>query len=280
MSTFHIISDLHLEFVEQNIENLLFKRSKTPEKNYLCVLGDVCSIDNIHLAKRFFENNAPYYEKIFYVLGNHEYYTIHKDRDMELVHEQIRGLFSSNKKLVLLGEPFRKTPIVIHGKRSDVFVIGETLWSVSSNPTMKLLAMRALNDYHYIYSKPHKKIIPDDVEALQKKNKEYLLRMMDLSMRSHFYLGEGKKRKLLILTHAAPSHKSSLDIENRNIFLDGSFSTDCSKIIHCHKRNIGLWAHGHTHKAVDYTLDGVRIVSDPYGYRGAAKSHKNISISF
>ena len=63
MSTFHIISDLHLEFVEQNIENLLFKRSKTPEKNYLCVLGDVCSIDNIHLAKRFFENNAPIMKK-------------------------------------------------------------------------------------------------------------------------------------------------------------------------------------------------------------------------
>ena len=137
---------------------------------------------------------------------------------------------------------------------------------------MKLLAMRALNDYHYIYSKPQK-IIPDDVEALKRKTK--VSPSYDGPFHAFSFLSWGREEEETADSYTrSPSHKSSLDIENRNIFLDGSFSTDCSKIIHCHKRNIGLWAHGHTHKAVDYTLDGVRIVSDPYGYRGAAKSHK------
>lgn len=86
---FQIISDLHLP------SN--FKLN--PKAPYLVVAGDVSNGIGTNFYK-FFHLSSRYYDKIFYVPGNHEYF--YKNTTFTQVDEEMRKLLSSFSNVVLL----------------------------------------------------------------------------------------------------------------------------------------------------------------------------------
>jgi predicted phosphodiesterase len=67
----------------------------------------------------------------------------------------------------------------------------------------------------------------------------------------------------VVVTHHAP-HPGSIAPEFVNHPLNPAFVTDLGHLM----GRARLWIHGHTHRALDYTVDGTRVVCNARGYPG------------
>ena len=75
---------------------------------------------------------------------------------------------------------------------------------------------------------------------------------------------EGSKKKVIVVTHHAPT-PYSVAPEYKNDPLSACFASDMRKFINEHPE-IRLWVHGHLHSSFDYIYNGCRVVAEPFGY--------------
>ena len=73
--------------------------------------------------------------------------------------------------------------------------------------------------------------------------------------------------KVVVVGHHAPSKLSTKPAYERDVLMNGAYSSDLSEFILDHPR-IKLWTHGHTHNDFDYMIGSTRIVCNPRGYDG------------
>ena len=69
-----------------------------------------------------------------------------------------------------------------------------------------------------------------------------------------------------LITHHAP-HPQSLSGDYVGDELSAAYHSDLNDFIGTHKDNITLWCHGHIHHTNDYKVAGVRVLSNPRGYK-------------
>lgn len=99
-----------------------------------------------------------------------------------------------------------------------------------------------------------------DVNVLAVNDTEYIENYL-----KHWQMTQ---QKGIVVTHTAPC------LETLNTEFEGHFSNDwywnpgMRELIRRYKDNILVWCHGHTHKAADRVVDGVRVVCNPRGYPG------------
>ena len=225
-----VLSDLHLEFLNDPAD------FDPGTGDVLVLAGDICLAAQYDDYEKFFEKCVENYERVLYVMGNHEHY--------QGDYRQSYGILKKRlpKEIILLNN----TSVLIDG----VHFVGATMWTNMNNLDRGTIeeARQCMNDYHAVTN-----FTPED------------------SIDSHLFTRQWfescipmLRGPVFMITHHAPSPQS---VKGRYEDSVGMYSTDMSKFIKANP-NIKYWAHGHIHHNNDYMIGDCRVVSNPRGYSG------------
>jgi predicted phosphodiesterase len=258
MLEIQIVSDLHLEFLDEKKINII-----KPAAPILALLGDICCCAedaDFEKFKTFILKLVPLYEMIIMVPGNHEYYYNKRSPSLDItidsIDKKIKQFFkTSSSKLHLLNNNSIK--ITIEDK--SYIIIGTTLWSWIPVEQYKLIHS-SMNDYSSIYivdktissdeKKMIRRILPKDISFLHMKSYRYIKSQIT----------KNKNSKIIVLTH----HKPYLSEYHDSKSLDVAYESDLSAFMNY----VDFWAYGHTHKPDNRTIGKTWIYSNPKGYPG------------
>ncbi|XP_049848918.1 ankyrin repeat, PH and SEC7 domain containing protein secG-like isoform X2 [Schistocerca gregaria] len=134
-----LASDLHIECLEFNqkandIIRLMIRKS---ECDYLALLGDIGLVNSPYYKKLLY-TLADQYKKVFFLLGNHEYY----DSAVQEVEEEVRRMCKDKKSLCYLTSD---RSYLVDGFR----IVGCTLWSEVRPEDVRSVS-ECMRDYHRI----------------------------------------------------------------------------------------------------------------------------------
>lgn len=257
-----ICSDLHLEVKELVLDNV-------DSATVLVLAGDICVAnslgdrgnfeDNWYNNKsqtyhRFFEDCCRKWEKVIFIMGNHEHY--HGDYANTLHTLRTRLGYLSN--LHILEDDFVRV--------DDVTFLCGTLWTDmnSGSQTSMRVVQGMMNDFRCVNNSlvPHisgrpRRFTPQDSCEVHKDTLEYI-RLMTYNRDT---------TKFVVVSHHAPSRRSTHPRYAQEKDMNGAFSSDLDYFIEDHPQ-IKLWIHGHTHDPWDYQVGSTRIVCNPRGYAG------------
>ena len=255
-----IVSDLHLEFNSNvTIENA--------GADVLCLAGDIClayhlyrhplsnlpnNAENGDKAKRyrdFFDQVSRNFDRVLYVMGNHEHYSGRWNNTAEWLREALTPW--SNIKLL-------DNQWVDFG---NVRVIGTSLWTDlnASDPLTLLSVKDMMNDYRAITinnNGVYHKLRPiDTIEAHRQA-------LDTIKIGTEQWDG-----KVVVLGHHAPSQQSIHERYKHEWIMNGAFCSKLDEFI-LNQEKIKVWIHGHVHNTFDYMIGDCRIICNPHGYPG------------
>jgi predicted phosphodiesterase len=257
MAKFQIVSDTHLEFRGNNFKNLI-----KPSAPILLLLGDICvcgSDEDWEIYKNFITFLALQFQYIFHIPGNHEYYTSNRNitinNTIPQINNKIRKFTKTFNNVFFLNNDTTRLKI---NKKVYVF-IGTTLWSGVA-PDNRKFVQSYMNDYNNIH-------YPNKSKSSEKLTRKFnITDMSELHVKAVKYIRKALKNtkpneNVILLTHHKPYRtKPITDV------LSQAYETDLFPTIIQPQSNFKLIAYGHTHVAVNHTIAGVKIVSNPKGY--------------
>ncbi len=225
---FRLLSDLHLEFRKNDAS--LFDKIKNfnleNKTDYLILAGDITNFKNLPLLEKFFNFIKDDYKKIFYVLGNHEYYGSNKKDNVLVTYKNL--IKSFDDKIILLENGSFNLD-------SSTVISGATLWT-----DIKLEDCGNTNDTRYIRC--------DEIIETHFRSKNFLKALPD-------------DKKHIIITHHMPS---LLLIDKKySSYSSSGFASNCEDIF---KPNMLFWVYGHTHTPNSTTIKGINFICNPLGY--------------
>ena len=241
-----VFSDIHIE-----------SWNKLPElpikSKYLILAGDIGQL-NHPLFYPFLDYCSANWHKIFYVPGNHEFYSVKKnlnELDFEYkyrIEERYKNIFYLNNNFVEL--------------ENDINIYGTTFWTIPPFIS-KNQAKIYINDYNNI--------------KYFDKNKGYVV---DLDTTYVKFLAEDSFNKIqkylidndnktIIVTHFPPitsgtSHPKYLIQKN---ITNAYFAWPDNTLEKFRLNNIITWISGHTHWSYDFEKNGIRLISNQLGYK-------------
>lgn len=251
MTTFNLISDLHLE-----VEPVKLKGGKV-----LLLSGDVMEASNLlePLGQAFLKECAKF-EQVIYVMGNHEYYGSVFDE----VQAHVKANLPDNVTLLQ-----RESMMV-----DDVMVIGATLWTDcrKSDPMVMHTLRVNMNDFHCIgkvndESKETLVFRPADSIVEFEKDFAYIKETVEAN----------PNKQIVVCTHHAPSELSlhpKYQTTPTFRLMNGGFASDLSEFI-MDNPQIKVWTHGHTHTSFAYMLGDTRVICNPKGYSNENREFKS-----
>lgn len=255
MPKISLVSDLHLECGYQEL----------PGGEVLILAGDICEARDLkkdfHGTRLldaepgsykwydFFYKECAKYDRVFYVMGNHEHYHGRFDR----TKVELESILPKNIRL--LDNDYE----IYNG----VLFLGATLWTDCdrNNPLTLHTIKYGMNDFrliknHYVNKDIYYKLTPEYTVSVHKKTLEYF----------HHVLRENSQVPTVVITHHAPSYLS-IHPRYKGNAMNGAYVSDLSEFILDHE-NIRYWVHGHNHDKFDYTIGDTRVLSNPRGYIG------------
>ncbi|TVY20583.1 Uncharacterized protein LARI1_G002525 [Lachnellula arida] len=247
--SFQILTDLHLEVGQQYSTFEI-----PPSAPYLILAGDIGRLIDYTPYLSFLARQTPRFQKVFLVLGNHEFYGLSFPAGLQ----QARNLEREpvlNQKLVLL----HQTRFDVPG--SEIWVLGCTLWSKIRDDAREVVRMR-VKDFEMITDwsvANHNAAYEADIEWLKGQ-------MTDIQ---EAYKGNPKKqpeRTTLIVTHHAPSVQETAHPQHVDNAWSSAFATDVLNGDGGDWSIVKLWVFGHTHFTTEFVKEGVRVVSNQRGY--------------
>lgn len=267
------VSDLHLEF--RDYPN--FKKESGGD--VLLLAGDILVAAGLfehrtdaasrklkkYVAGDFKNDLLDKYERVFYVMGNHEHY----DSIFKNTKNTIAEFFADNH--------IDNVTILDNDQidLGDYRLIGATLWSdyEKASPISMQDCYNFMNDYRCIGY-----LDVNDINYFNKYSRmimpSFLLNEHDISKAYiNDVLKERESKPTIVMTHHAPSYLS-LNKKHSGNGLDGAYASDLSDLI-LGWPQIKYWVHGHTHMNVDYAIGSTRVLSNQWGY-----SHEPIRHGF
>jgi len=237
------MSDLHLE-VGKQYSSFDFPVSAP----YLILAGDIGCLVDYELYLEFLRIQCERYERVFLVLGNHEFYGLSRDEGLRraeaLVKESVlRG------RLSLLNRS--RVDLELH---PDITILGCTLNSHITPETRSVVAMK-VQDFRKINGWSI-----DDHNAEHMKDVEWL--KQEVSRIRNEYLDSGKE--ILVVTHHAPCTQNTSSPADTVSAWSTAFSTDLLQ--ESSLTGVQCWIFGHTHYTTDVMKSGVRVISNQRGY--------------
>lgn len=227
-------SDLHLEF-RKGFDLSIIK----PGKDEILILAGDIGKPILTEYYSLFDYLSRNFKKIFYVPGNHEYYS--ETSHIGITQEMIPSILRKYPNISLLD----CSDEIYEGYH----FIGATMWSLVKNHRYKI------ND---IYSIPGMTI--PVYNELNKNEVEYLTDMIDAPLKDGI-------KGIIVITHHIPS-ESLIDPEYKFNDYNQWFFTDMDKIIERNKGKIVGWWYGHTHTSAENNYLGVDFHCNPAGYPG------------
>jgi len=230
-----IMSDLHLEFGDCKL---------APSNADVVILaGDMApGLRGLNSASTLFGDRP-----VVYVAGNHEYYNHSLPALTEEIRQQAKGStvhFLENSEIVIRGVRFLGCTLW-----TDFELFGREFREIAT-----MLASEVMNDYRVIRSSLDSgKFRPDQSRQLHLESRAWLGQALDRPF-------DGPT---VVVTHHAPSMKS-IDPEDWDDPIVAAYASNLESLMDGSK--VKLWIHGHTHRSVDYIINGTRIVSNQRGY--------------
>jgi len=260
------MSDLHLEnYPSRDSLPGYEKFDCTPSSPILALLGDTGLVAQDGLFP-FLQRQLLKYEKIFFLMGNHEYYhsTFHEAKvRVTLFADQMQKQRSSDHtqgEFIFLDQ-------TRYDLTDDVTILGCTLWSHIPQTASEIVG-RSLKDFKTIHQ-----------WSIESHNSAHTADAAWLDRECAKIRAEEPGRRIVIFTHHAPAVYGTSPPEHQNSPISSGFATDMT-VRSCWGYPVSLWAFGHTHFSCDFVRDNVRIVSNQRGYEGKEDFRSRFSEDF
>ena len=235
-----VLSDIHLEFGDFD----------PGSGDVLVLAGDICTAScflyraDVEYAKRywrFFELCVQNYNKVFYVMGNHEHYN---------------GVFEYTEQTLRENLP---EGITLLQNQSEYYqgwhFVGATLWTNFKEGDEKVMetCRKELSEYSYVWhTGVEKHITPADTLSENRNTVEWLKQCLP-TLRGN----------VMVISHHPPTFKS-IEPDYVNADTVGAYASNQEVLIGM--ENVKVWAHGHVHGSQSYYLKGTHVVCNPRGY--------------
>jgi predicted phosphohydrolase len=224
------ISDIHLEFLNQNeYENLLKK---------INIVGDVCVLAG-DIGNPYYHNYENFlrfinyrFEKTFLIAGNHEYYR----NSIFQTKAQIKNMVNDFQNITFLDNSFEEY--------NKFRFIGTTQWTEITDPTYEI------NDLEYI-------------------NKFSINDYNNLFYEARDFLENAITPNSIVITHHLPIYELT-DKKYRNGInnkYNQWFNANLDSFVETNKLNIKAWFYGHTHTRSVKTFYDTTFYCNPLGYK-------------
>ncbi|KAM0136136.1 hypothetical protein ACHAP3_004759 [Botrytis cinerea] len=249
--TFQILSDLHLEVCSQYHTFAI-----PPVAPYLILAGDIGRLIDYEGYLAFLAKQTAQFEKVFLVLGNHEFYHLSHTIALEQA-QRLENEAALNGKLVLC-----------HQKRLDIelgdshtTILGCTLWSKIDDSAREAVQTR-IKDLEKIDNWSI-----DDHIAAHISDLTWLSNQVTEIRNQNKSRAEGEpERKILVITHHAPTIVGTSSPKNSNNPWGSAFATELLGDPSTNWVDVKAWVFGHTHFTTDFEKNGVRVLSNQRGY--------------
>jgi predicted phosphohydrolase len=229
-------SDLHLEFKEN--KKYLLANPLQPAGNILVLAGDIVPFAIMKEYDDFFDLLSDSYDTVYWLPGNHEYYSSDAAERSGTLHEKIRSnVFLVNNISVLQG---------------DTKLIFSTLWSRIS-PINEWEIERCLNDFHLIryhgarFSAAHfNQMHADGLDFIRRE------------------VQQEHGGKVVVVSHHVPTLQHYPKVY-KNSILNEAFATELFDFIG--GAPVDYWIYGHHHhRTPDFTIGRTCLLTNQLGY--------------
>lgn len=247
-SSFQILSDLHLEIGQQYEEFQI-----PPKAPNLILAGDIGRLIDYGSYLKFLASQTSSFERVFLVLGNHEFYGMTFDAGIEKAR-QLEKEPSLGGRLVLLHQTRWDDPA------SDVTVLGCTLWSKIPEQSAGITAAK-INDFRKIQGwtvDTHNSRFTSDLAWLETQ--------LEAISAPHTLPPTKPTRAVLVVTHHAPCVEGTSHPKDSGNPWSAAFATDVLDDRGRSTSGIKCWVFGHTHFTTEILKQGVRVMSNQRGY--------------
>ena len=263
----NLLSDLHLEFADITL----------PGGDTLLLAGDIMVASYLkkmrtdkdakrmkERCRRFVEDEIPKYKQTFYVMGNHEHYSGVFDETPYILTDFLKGY--NVHFLEKAGTPLS----------DDTVLWGGTLWTNqnNANPLIQHYIRSGMNDFHVVSK------LDEDGNNIGTLRPEHVydehVASMDLLQQ---FLDLNKDKKVIVMTHMAPSSKSSHPRHGVGNPLNFHYYSELSDFV-LNNPQIKVWVHGHTHDSHDYMIGETRVICNPRGYAHPMRNDQQENILF
>ena len=264
-----LVSDLHLEFADINIQNL-------NGADVLILSGDICVAQDLHdhiaadfnpysqgafadlnrkqqrvqRFRDFFKRVSFQFTNVIYVMGNHEHYHGKFDRSRQYFLDEFAKLGITN--IHLLDNDTKEI--------DGVHFVGGTLWTdMNKGDPMTVHAIETMmNDFRVIRiaNEDFRKFLPSRAIREHIKTKQYIKTVLE---------GLPEDARVVVVGHHAPSTMSIHEQYKHDTLMNGGYASDLSEFI-LDRPKIEAWTHGHMHQCFDYTIGDTRVLCNPRGY--------------
>ena len=228
---YQLASDLHIEYFEDVHASSFIK--KDPNTNILILTGDIGSLYRLEQLTNFLKELSDF-EKIIYVPGNHEFYTL-KNIPPKTFNQLISDLYSLEQKienLIILNN----SSIII----DDTIFHGCTLWSNIGDNFLPKFRVRIYGFNNQIYQQQYNKNLNFLTKAFTKYSRNTNL-------------------KKIVITHYPPINLVQ-NIKNKFPYL---YSNNLNDLISLD--NMCIWHFGHIHKNFNFDLNNVKLITNQKG---------------
>lgn len=238
--TFQYMSDLHLEVGQQY---LTFDFDVAAPN--LILAGDIGRLIDYEGYILFLQKQTVRYERVFLVLGNHEFYGLSFEDGLARARALEREAVLEGKLILLQQKSFGFDD-------GSVVVLGCSLWSFVPEKSAHAVAA-VVNDFKNIDGwsiERHNAAHTEDFAWLQKE-----------VQRCKPYT------KILVVTHHAPLVDKTASPEHKDSPIKSAFATH----LLCDTRagpwsQVRYWVFGHTHWTTQFKVKSIQVVSNQRGY--------------
>jgi predicted phosphodiesterase len=274
---YQIISDIHLEFnntfsakkLYNNLITSLNNTDLTQSYEYNLILAGDIGYPTKNIYKAFLKSCVQYYDNVFLIAGNHEFYESAK---YDMSYSDIIQLIQSICDEINI-EPNKDIKGRIHFmnnnilKHNNVYLIGSILWSNIKKENYSMA--KYINDYNMI-----KNFTPEISNELFEYNYKFISESLE-------YVSTQKminpNIKCFVITHHMPS-MSLIDSKYKKYGeMNSFFASNCDKLM-TDTNTVDYWIYGHTHTAKQTKINDTILICNPKGYPSEISNYSTIYI--
>lgn len=285
-----LCSDLHLEFGTISLEN-------TENADVLILSGDICVVNDLmdhdpygivphkrsDMYHTFFQECSARFPHVIYIAGNHEHYHGDYTKTIPRMKEKLgylKNLHILDKEVIQLQDVTfvggtlwtnmnKEDPVTIHGIKgymNDYKIIDDTSEVVNYRVYHDKMKSVGMTDEEWVALPPEERVYVEfktrPAKFSPQKSVEDHKKMMAFLEST---IATNPFNKFVVVGHHAPSKLSTKPQYERDVIVNGAYSSDLSEFMLDHPQ-IKLWTHGHTHDVYDYVIGSCRVVCNPRGY--------------